>query len=198
MKLRNVLVIIGLAALIGWGVYDFVSSDQTEKSDKPESTEVIKQEEKSSAPVQNGQIVIGIEEGNKAPDFELETLDGNKIKLSDYQGKKVILNFWATWCPPCKAEMPHMQEFYEEQSKNGVVILAVNLEKNADDAVAAFVENYGLTFPILLDRDVSIGRIYQAFTIPTSYIIDTKGFIQKKIVGPMDKEMMNELVANLK
>lgn len=196
MKVRNGIVIVALAALVGWGVYDFVSSDNAEKS---KSTEVLKQEEPSSTPVQNGQIVTGIEEGNKAPDFELETLDGNKIKLSDLQGKKVIVNFWATWCPPCKAEMPHMQEFYEEKSKDGVEILAVNLttsEKNANN-VGSFVKDYGLTFPILLDRNGNIGRIYQAFTIPTSYVIDTKGFIQKRIVGPIDKEMMNELVANV-
>lgn len=188
MKKRNVLVLVGLAALIGWGIYDYtVSSDETEK---------VTQAEKTSAPVQNGQIITGVQEGNKAPDFQLQTLDGKEIKLSDLKGKKVILNFWATWCPPCKAEMPHMQEFYQEQSNDKVEILAVNLtnaEKNPND-VGNFVESYGLTFPVLLDTDGSIGTTYQAFTIPTSYVIDTKGFIQKKIVGPMDKEMMNELV----
>ena len=173
---------------------------QTIKTQSVPSVETtVKQEEQSSPPDQNGKVVTGIEEGNKAPDFQLQTVDGKEIKLSDLQGKKVIVNFWATWCPPCKAEMPHMQEFYLENS-NDVEILAVNLttsEKNAND-VGRFVEDYGLSFPILLDSDGSIGRIYQAFTIPTSYVIDTKGFIQKRIVGPMDQEMMSELIANVK
>ena len=76
---------------------------------------------------------IGLQEGNKAPDFQLKTLNGTDVKLSELQGKKVILNFWATWCPPCKAEIPHMQDFYESSNKTEVEILAVNLttsEKN--------------------------------------------------------------------
>lgn len=114
-------------------------------------------------------------------------------------GKKVILNFWATWCPPCKAEMPHMQEFYVDQKGNKVEILAVNLttaEKDSNN-IGKFVNDYGLTFPILLDSNGEIGETYQAFSIPTSYIIDTKGIIRKKIVGPMDKEMMSELINSI-
>lgn len=187
MNKRNGFVLVGLAALIGWGIYNYsVSPDETVK---------LKQEEKSVAPVQNGQIITGVQEGNKAPDFQLKTLEGNEIKLSDLQGKKVILNFWATWCPPCKAEMPHMKEFYQEQSSNNIEILAVNLtiaEKDPNQ-VNNFVEDYGLPFPVLLDSDGSVGKTYQAVTIPTSYLIDTKGFIQKKIVGPMDKEMMKDI-----
>ena len=115
------------------------------------------------------------------------------------KGKRLILNFWATWCPPCKAEMPHMQKFYQEQKGNNIEILAVNLttgEKNPKD-VAKFVKDYGLTFPILLDSSGEIGEAYQAFTIPTSYIIDSHGIIKKKIIGPMDKEMMTELIKSI-
>lgn len=138
-----------------------------------------------------------VKEGKAAPDFELTTLDGETVKLSDYQGKKVILNFWATWCPPCKAEMPHMQDFYEKNKENGIEILAVNLT-NMDKGQAAieeFVTDYGLTFEIPLDEDGTIGRQYQAFSIPTSYMIDTNGVITKKIVGPMDGAMMEKLTA---
>lgn len=191
MKKRNVLVIFGLLGLIGWGVYDYyVSSNKIEE---------IKQEEKSLTSSSNKDVKIGIQEGQAAPDFQLQTLDGNTMKLSDLKGKKVILNFWATWCPPCKAEIPHMQEFYLEQTNDKVEILAVNLttgEKNQND-VGTFVKDYGLTFPVLLDRTGEVGQTYQTFTIPTSYVIDTKGVIQKKIVGPMDKDMMYELVNNI-
>jgi peroxiredoxin len=148
----------------------------------------------------NYRLEVGVQEGNQAPDFELQTIDGKIMRLSDMAGKKVILNFWATWCPPCKAEMPHMQEFYEEQARNGVEILAVNLttaERNQDN-ITPFVKEYGLTFPILLDTKGEIGEIYQSITIPTSYIIDSTGVIQKRIVGPMDKEMMKELIKSVK
>jgi peroxiredoxin len=142
-----------------------------------------------------GAKLSSLREGATAPDFELNTLDGRTIKLSDYRGKKVILNFWATWCPPCKAEMPHMQSFYEDYNDQGIEILAVNLtnmDKGVEE-VQKFVEEYGLTFSIPLDEAGNAGTTYQAFTIPTTYILDEKGVITKKIVGPMDEKMMKEL-----
>ncbi|EKN70036.1 membrane-associated thiol-disulfide oxidoreductase [Neobacillus bataviensis LMG 21833] len=144
-------------------------------------------------------VKIGVEEGKKAPNFQLQTVSGKEMKLSDLKGKKVILNLWATWCPPCKAEMPHMQEFYQEQERKNVEIVAVNLTTAEKDpsGVEKFVKDYGLTFPVLLDSSGQIGDTYQAFTIPTSYIIDANGIIHKKIVGPMDKEMMNELINSI-
>ncbi|MDN7244433.1 peroxiredoxin family protein [Planococcus shenhongbingii] len=142
----------------------------------------------------------GLAKGKVAPDFELTTLDGETVSLSDYQGKKVILNFWATWCPPCRAEMPHMQKYFEEQAKEeNVEILAVNLttEDRGIDKVKTFVREYDLTFPILMDLEGEIGASYQAVTIPTSYMIDTKGRVQNKIVGPMDETMIEKMVSNL-
>lgn len=187
---KNVLVMVGLAGLLGWGIYDFIASSN--------ETEEIKQEEKAAV-VSDGQVAIGIQEGNKAPDFQLQTVNGELMKLSDLEGKKVILNFWATFCPPCKAEMPDMQKFYLEQQDHQVEIVAVNLtmgEMNPND-VEAFVNDYGLTFPVLLDLNGDIGQMYQTVTIPTSYLIDSQGIIRKKIVGPMDKEMMNELIESV-
>ena len=185
---KKILVIIGLIGLIGWGIYDSASAPKKQKK-------VIEE----TQPVSNKSEVLGIEEGNKAPNFELPTLDGKKVKLSDMKGKKVILNLWATWCPPCKAEMPHMQEFYQSQKGKNVEILAVNLTTAEKDAstIKPFVQEYGLSFPVLLDNDGLIGDTYQAFTIPTSYIIDTKGNIRKRVVGPMDKEMMTELINSI-
>jgi peroxiredoxin len=139
--------------------------------------------------------LTAVKEGKAAPDFELTNLEGETVKLSDYQGKKVILNLWATWCPPCQAEMPHMQNFYEKNKDNGIEILAVNLTSmdNGRATIKQFVDDFGLTFQIPLDEDGSIGRQYQAVSIPTSYMIDTKGVISKKIVGPMDETMMENL-----
>jgi peroxiredoxin len=189
--IKNILTVIGLMGLIGWSIYDYVTS----RSEVPKHSI-----EESVESTETTGLEVGVLEGNKAPDFKLQSLDGKTIRLSELVGNKVILNFWATWCPPCKAEMPHMQEFYKEQNKNGAEILAVNLttaERNKDD-IAPFVKKYGLTFPILLDSQGEMGKTYQAFSIPTTYIIDSTGVIQKRIVGPIDKEMMKELVNSVK
>ncbi|MFK8793743.1 peroxiredoxin family protein [Planococcus plakortidis] len=138
----------------------------------------------------------GLARGELAPDFELTTLEGEEMRLSDYRGQAVILNFWATWCPPCRAEMPHMQTFYEKQQGNDVEVLAVNLttEDRGMAEIEKFVEEFDLEFPIPMDIDGDIGALYQAFSIPTSYIIDREGRVLHKIVGPMDEEMMNEFI----
>lgn len=130
-----------------------------------------------------------------APDFTLETLDGEKLALSDFRGQKVLLNFWATWCPPCKAEMPHMQSFYEKNIDKNIAVIAVNLTSGDNrNKLAPFIDEYGLTFPILLDVTGDIGKQYESFTIPTSYFIDEQGAIVQKIVGPMDEELMENIM----
>ncbi|WP_377891481.1 redoxin domain-containing protein [Alkalihalobacillus sp. R86527] len=146
----------------------------------------------------SAQVEEGIQNGNLAPDFSLETLSGDKVKLSDYRGKVVFLNFWATWCPPCKAEMPHMQDFYEENSDQ-VEIVAVNITSN--DSVASveeFVKQYHLTFPVLLDLEGEQSEKFATITIPTTYIIDKNGIIKQRLVGPMSKDSMEELVSSVK
>ncbi|PPA69457.1 peroxiredoxin family protein [Jeotgalibacillus proteolyticus] len=138
-----------------------------------------------------------LKEGQRAPDFETTTADGETVSLSDYEGKKVILNFWATWCPPCIEEMPHMQKYYEENAEDqNTEILAVNLttRDNGADRVRSFVEDYELTFPVLLDESGSLGDQFYAFTIPTTYILNEEGIITKKLMGPMNQEMMIELM----
>ncbi|MCP3740395.1 peroxiredoxin family protein [Rossellomorea sp. BNER] len=138
-----------------------------------------------------------IVEGSMAPDFTLTTLDGQTVSLSDYRGKKVIINFWATWCPPCRAEMPHMQNFYTDSAEmENVEILAVNVTDldKGEEAINKFVSEYKLTFPILLDKKGDVSGRYQAVAFPTSYIIDTQGKVSKRIVGPMNEEMMMDLV----
>jgi peroxiredoxin len=132
--------------------------------------------------------------GSKAIDFTLTNLDGQTVQLSDYKGKKIILNFWATWCPPCKDEMPDMELFYKENGK-GVEILAVNLRdrERSNDAIENFIKDIGITFPILLDEKGEVTKAYKVLTIPTSFFIDTKGIIQYHYIGPMTSNDMKRL-----
>lgn len=132
---------------------------------------------------------VGLEIGNTPPDFELKTLAGDTVKLSDYKGKKVMLNFWATWCPPCKAEMPDMEKFYEG-NKDRVEILAVNMDTTND--VKGFANEYGITFPILLDEKNEVNRDYGIVSIPTTFFIDENGVIKQKINGSMKLEDMEK------
>jgi len=124
------------------------------------------------------------EVGYLAPDFTLEVMGwGKMVNLSDYKGKVVLLNFWATWCIPCRKEMPSMEELYNTFKEREFEILAVNLEKFAGEKVAAFVSNYGITFPILLDRELKTPARYGVRSIPTTYIIGKDGIIKEKIIG---------------
>ncbi|MGG3019935.1 TlpA disulfide reductase family protein [Geobacillus stearothermophilus] len=142
---------------------------------------------------------IGTNKGEIAPDFELRSITGDNIQLSDLRGKTVILNFWATWCPPCRAEMPEMQKFYENNKNNNVEILAVNLtnSERGPDAVNDFVKNKGVTFKVVLDEQGEIGNLYGAITIPTSYIIDKNGVIRDKYIGPMSYETMDRMISGV-
>lgn len=133
----------------------------------------------------------GIAIGEKAPDFELETLTGDTVKLSDYRGKKVMLNFWATWCPPCKEEMPDMEQLYQENGEE-VVILAVNIDPQLN--VQKFVSEMGITFPVLLDEKDEVNTKYQVLTIPTTYFIDKQGIIRNKYLSAMTKELMEQYI----
>ncbi|WP_144548074.1 redoxin domain-containing protein [Bacillus sp. X1(2014)] len=137
----------------------------------------------------------GLAVGAKAPDFELKTLTGEKIKLSNLKGKKVMLNFWATWCPPCKAEMPAMEQFSKQMPKD-VVILAVNIDPQLD--VHGFVDENKITFPILLDAEDKVNETYQVLSIPTTYFIDSKGNIQNKYIGEMKLDDMKDFTNKLK
>jgi len=115
-------------------------------------------------------------------DFELENLQGNKELLSDYLGKVVFLNFWATWCGPCQSEMPAMEKVYRELKDEGFVILAVDLAEEKD-TVQKFIEERNLTFPVLLDKTGEVGSIYDARSIPTTYLIDRDGNVLGRAIG---------------
>lgn len=130
---------------------------------------------------------VQAEVGHLAPDFTLKTLEGNTVRLSDFRGKKVVLiNFWATWCPPCRLEMPTMQQIYTEYRDKGFEILAVNIEVDARKEISDFVKELRLTFPILLDPDMKITRKFHIIGLPVSVLIDRQGVVRAKEIGYHD------------
>ena len=140
----------------------------------------------SAATVTTDELIrIGLQplkEGTEIVDFELQDLSGATRRLSDFRGKVVFLNFWATWCGPCRFEMPSMEKLYRRLKDEGLEILAVNLQEDRS-SVEQFVDEYGLSFPVLLDTTGRIGATYGARSIPTTYIVDREGFVIAGTIG---------------
>lgn len=192
--MKKAILIVIVLGMLGFAVYDFIASSDETTIEKKADT--ISDNTITSPPKDNNKVEkvtdsdeVGLGVGQIAPDFQLSTLDGETVKLSDYRGKKVMLNFWATWCPPCRAEMPDLQKFHENKD---VVILAVNLtgaESGTED-VQKFIDKFGITFQVLLDKQLAVSGDYQIQPIPTSFIIDSSGRIRNKAFGALNYEMM--------
>ncbi len=138
-------------------------------------------------------------EGFLAPDFELRDAGGQVIRLSALRGRPVLLNLWASWCAPCKAEMPAMQRVYDAYAARGFTILAVNTTYQDDQANAlAFADSLGLTFPLLFDMDGSVAKEYRVSAMPTSFFIDSEGIIRKVVFGgPMSEALLRAEIEQL-
>jgi cytochrome c biogenesis protein CcmG, thiol:disulfide interchange protein DsbE len=131
-----------------------------------------------------------------APDFTLANLDGANIALLDLKGQVLLINVWATWCPPCRVEMPAIQAAYEQYHDQGFTVLAVNLQEDPA-AVATFLREYRLTFPALLDTDGQVSRAYQAAALPSSFFVDRQGVIRAVYRGPMPRSTIAGTVEQL-
>lgn len=129
---------------------------------------------------------IGPRVGTTAPNFQLWDLDGNPISLSEYQGWVVLVNFWATWCGPCRVEMPAMERLYREFNSKGFEILAVSTDPQGIAVTRPFKESLGLSFPILHDSDYRVGIAYGARTLPITFLVDRQGMIRHRIFGARD------------
>lgn len=121
----------------------------------------------------------------KAPDFTLPSDEGKIYRLADFRGKVVVLNFWATWCPPCRYEMPAMERAWQKVKEKGVVFLAVNVGEN-EDQIFQFTGDYPVSFPLLLDQKGEVVKLYPVIGLPTTYIIDTSGQVTHRVVGTRD------------
>lgn len=178
--MKKILFFTIIGAMLAWAIYDFTIS----------GNDSAKQQNDTASSASSGEPAeVGLAVGQTAPDFTLETLDGEKARLSDFRGKPVFVNFWATWCPPCRAEMPDMQKLYDNED---IEILAINLTntEKSEDGVAAFVEEMGLTFPVLMDPKGEISSTYNVKAYPTSYMIDAEGKISYIAYGAMNYNLM--------
>jgi cytochrome c biogenesis protein CcmG/thiol:disulfide interchange protein DsbE len=136
--------------------------------------------------------------GRLAPAFTLEASDGTQVSLNDYKGQVVLVNIWATWCPPCVRETPRLNAVYEEFKDQGFVILGVNTTyQDKREAVAAFAVEQGVSFPLLLDVDGAVGTAFGARLLPTSYLIDRNGKIVVTKVGEVDEAQLREQITAL-
>ena len=212
--MKKASVWVAILLVFGFVIYDFVSSSKEEQAiieeasnptqvmdeeaiDIPEEYQDLTDEEldalleEAGGAINNNgsEVQFGASKGDTAYDFYLEDMDGNFVSLSDFRGKKVFLNFWASWCPPCRVEMPHLQEFAEENED--VVVLGVNVTSSESslDNVKGFVDEFGLTFPNLYGTD-DITYLYYVESLPTSYFIDSNGVVKEAVIGPVTKDIL--------
>jgi peroxiredoxin len=143
-----------------------------------------------------GDIAGAPQVGSEAPSFVLADLAGNPVSLADFRGQPVIINFWATWCAPCRIEMPELQAAYEQYQADGLVILAVNREEDLATVQAYFVDEMGLTFTALLDEQAFAANVYNVFNMPTTYFVDPAGMVTAVHRGPMTTGQIDGYLAN--
>lgn len=125
-------------------------------------------------------------EGCLAPSFTIPDLTGKQVSLSDFKGKVVLLNIWATWCGPCKREIPSLNRLYQMRKNKGLEIVAVSVDRTPVSGVAAFVANYQMSFPVLHDSRGEVGQKYWARSIPSSYLLDRSGVIKWTVKGSIE------------
>ncbi|ASS85862.1 alkyl hydroperoxide reductase [Geobacillus lituanicus] len=172
--MRKWFVVLLFLAVAGYGLWNAMAAGNEQETDEIESGPGI---------------------GQTAPDLTLPTLGGKAVRLSDLRGKAVVLNFWTSWCPPCKKEMPELEAFYKQHGRE-VMLLAVHLTtQDTLDNAERFAKDKKLTLPVALDvRGEALHR-YRIQTIPTTYIIDPNGVIRRKIVGPVTAKRLEQETA---
>jgi peroxiredoxin len=189
--MKKIILSLSLVLLLGVAVYTVSNYDGAGSSNIINSSA---QKNTSNNPAR--QIKVA-KPKVKAADFKLKDLNGKDVSLSDFKGKKVFLNFWASWCPPCKAEMPEMEKLYQETKDSDLVILSVDLSEDKA-TVQRFITDNKYNFPVLLDTDNAAASAYQVVSIPTSFFIDKEGNIVDKHIGSMKLEQMKSYINNIK
>lgn len=138
-----------------------------------------------------------VQVGQAAPNFTLIDLDGNTHTLESVQGRPVIVNFWATWCAPCRVEMPEFEEAFADYAEDDLVILAVNREESAETVEAFFVQEMDLSFTPLLDSNADVAERYGVFNMPTTYFVDQDGIVSDVHRGPVARVQLDEYLSKI-
>ncbi len=169
------LILVGVTALIAW----------------PKSEPI------DSGPLISSSMAVPVEVNYKSPTLTLFDLNDGEHSLSDYHGQVVLVNLWATWCPPCKAEMPILKAYYEAHQTDGFVTIAIN-DGDPKDDVVNFVSDYGLTFPVWLDPTYeATERAFKTLNLPSTFVIDREGNIRLRWIGEIDEAALDEYVTPL-
>lgn len=169
------LILLGLAAFIAW----------PQAGASPDAS------------LSGGSATAPVAVDYAAPSLTLSDLSGKEHSLADYQGQVVLVNLWATWCPPCKAEMPTLEAYYQTHQADGFVTLAIN-DGDPAGAVASFVQEYGLSFPVLLDPTYqATDHAFKTRNLPSSFVIDREGKVRLRWVGEIDREALEKYVTPL-
>jgi peroxiredoxin len=152
---------------------------------------------RNSAPASASELSMApVEVNYAAPKLNLVDMAGNKVSLGDYAGSVVLVNLWATWCPPCKQELPALQSFYEKHRVDGFVLLGIDQEETLE-VVQPFVADFGLTFPIWLDENYMAQRVFNTMSLPSSFVIDRSGTVCLMWVGAVSEEFLEKHVTKI-
>ncbi|NMO97655.1 redoxin domain-containing protein [Paenibacillus lemnae] len=180
VSIRNGAVAVMLLGMAAWAIADY----QQEKWDEAQTVY---------------DTVPGIDIGNAAREFTLSSIDGSPVTLSDYRGQTVILNFWATWCPPCRVEMPHIEKFHQQYKDDNVVVLAINLthtESSTAD-VKQFIENMEFEAPVLFDPQGKVSKDYKITAYPTTFVVNPEGVITHRYQGAVSYSILKKAYEEL-
>jgi len=171
-------------------------SESTTPSAQPRAASFTAPSPVTSPSAQSSAPAVGLVVGDRAPDFKLKGLDGKAHDLSDYRGKPAWINFWASWCPPCREEMPRIEGLYRQHESEGLVVLGV-ATSDSDAAIRGFVGEVGVTYPILLDPDGQVAGTYGAVALPVSFWLDRDGIIRDWIIGEAPPDLMASAVERI-
>lgn len=145
--------------------------------------------------------VVGEEDYQMAPEFSLKSLSGEDFNLADQRGKVVMLNFWATWCGPCRMEIPILNELYNGYKDDGVIVVGVAITSGSKDKIESFIKSYNVDYPILYGSDEDISRLVYSYgnfaSIPSTFLINQKGEVTNYFVGAQEKEFFEEGIRNI-
>ncbi len=190
------LVLILTLSLFGCGQVESKEETTTVPTTETAETKSATKTETAQSST-DSDVEEGYSAGLKALDFELKDPKGNVVKLSDYRGKTVVLNFFATWCGPCQVETPHLNETYLDMQNDDVVVLSVNLTFSKDgerEAVNDFINEYDIAFPVVLDETGEVAEMYRVNSIPTNIFIKPNGIIHNSFSGALNKESFVDMI----